>query len=322
MRPYAVLLSSACLCASLALAIAPAAAADSPPNPTGNLKFEEPGYVVKLPAGIDAKPIKELKDVKNAFQSVAESALGRDPLNDIIDRCVDQDRDRLDQNKNNDNAKNGNDALSAVIKQIDNAWHDKYHQDLKIDETKVYTDTYFHAGIGEVSNPDQLVGNWPVPASDAVANVGGDMTSADAQKAHKTFGGDVNLNKGRNVAVVHLAGYKNCPAVTASLIHELPDSWRFDVPNTLTREKLYQNLLANLTSFYGMQAQWPSDPTDATRALTNTVVASLYDINMQNAINNNPEARNATDRMNDMNHGNANANRLNQGNANRTAGER
>jgi hypothetical protein len=111
------------------------------------------------------------------------------------------------------------------------------------------------------------------------------MTSADAQQAHKMMGGDVNLEKGRDVAVVHLSGSSTMAPVNASLIHELPGTWRFDVPNNLTREKLYQNLVSNLTHFYNNQSQWPADVTTATRALTNSVVASLYDINLQNMPN-------------------------------------
>jgi hypothetical protein len=296
MKPFSSVLTAACLSASLAFAFAPTFAAAPAPAPQ-HMDYEQGASSVTLPAGITAKDLKETKGIENAFTSVDESALGKDPLNNIIDRLVDQDRDRL--TSKDKNAPKG-DELTNIVKQIDDAWHAKYHQDLKFDNKTLFADTYFHAATGEVANPDQLVGQWPVEASGVMPATGGQMTSSDAKEAHKNFGGDVNLEKGRNVAVVHLAPGSGMPGVTASMILEHPSSWRFDVPNSLTREKLYSNLVANLTALYGNQANWPSDPTLATRALTNSVVASLYDINVQNA-------------------GQAH---LNMGQTNRTAGER
>jgi hypothetical protein len=306
MRPYTHLLSAACLGAALCLAASPVSAADnvSPSDKSAQnasrLPSESPSFTLAYPGGIQAKDLHALDDVQDAFKSVTDSAFGKDPLNDIIATTVDQDRDRLKADNKNNNAKDNSDALTGIVKQLDSAWHTRYNQNFSIDKKKVYIETFLHIGTGEIVNPDQLVGRWPLPATDAAA-ASGKMTAQDMQQAHKTFGGDVNLEKGRNVAIARIVGSHGMPGINASLIHELPNSWRFDVPNTLTRQKLYSNLVANLTHLYNNQAQWPADSAEASRAATHAVVAALYDVNLDQAMQNTPQADGQS-----MNHSTAN----------------
>jgi hypothetical protein len=296
MRPYTSLLTAACLGASLCFSASALRAADNlstTDNTAQNLHRtpnENPNYTIHYPAGIQAKDLHAMNDVRDAFKTVTTDAFGKNPLNDIIKCTVDQDRSRLENNNMDKSRKDNNDQLGHIVQQLDTAWHAKYNQNFSLDASKVYLDTFLHIGTGEVTNPDQLVGHWPVSATDNAANATGQMTAQDAKDAHKNFGGDVNLEKGRNVAIAHVVGSHGMPGITASLIHELPGSWRFDVPNTLTREKLYSNLVANLTHLYNNQAQWPADSAEAYRAATHAVVASLYDINLDQTLNNMPQA--------------------------------
>lgn len=293
MRTTTTLLTAACLSASLAFAAAPVRAADNSANAGAQVTHpiaqqEKPNYTFNYPPGIQAKDLKAIPDVQKSFEKVAQSAFGKDPLNDIISYTVDQDRNRL--KASDDNKHDNGDALTGIVKQLDSAWHTKYNQNFAFDGSKIYLETFLHVGTGEVTNPDQLVGKWPLPAGDNLSSGAGELTPADARQAHKTFGGDVNLEKGRDVAIAHISQSHGMPGVTASLIHEMPNTWRFDVPNTLTRQKLYSNLVANLTHLYNNQAQWPADAAEGYRAATQAVVASLYDINLDQARNNMPQA--------------------------------
>ncbi len=280
MRTTTTLLAAACLSAGFVIASLPAQAADTAETSGVQNKMsmaENAHDNIALPAGVQVKDLHEMDNVRSAFKNVTEDAFGKDPLNDVISCTVDQDRERL-KATNTAPDKNG-DALTSIVKKLDSAWNTKYHHSFSIDSSKVYIETNLHIVTGEVTNPEQLVNHWPLKAT-ANSTAQGDLTAQGAQDANKLFGGEVNLDKGRNVAVARLIGTQGMPAIDASLIHELPSAFRFDIPNTITRQQVYNNLLANLTHLYSKEAQWPADPTDAYRDATYAVVASLYGVNM------------------------------------------
>jgi len=64
------------------------------------------------------------------------------------------------------------------------------------------------------------------------------------------------------------------------LIHEFPDSWKFDVPDQVDGRKLYDNLLTQLTAFDEHKDQWPADVNDAYRAASHHVLMALMDVPM------------------------------------------
>jgi hypothetical protein len=89
---------------------------------------------------------------------------------------------------------------------------------------------------------------------------------------------DANRNDpGRNVATVRIAASHGLPALTVPLIHEAPDRWRIDVPNTLTAEKLKANVLAHLTAANEQKDQWPADVNQAYALVTHHVLMALMD---------------------------------------------
>jgi len=63
----------------------------------------------------------------------------------------------------------------------------------------------------------------------------------------------------------------------ASLVHEA-GGWKFDVPNTLTGQKLYNNLVSNLSYLNQRKNEWPADVNEGYRDVARAVTASLYDI--------------------------------------------
>ena len=75
------------------------------------------------------------------------------------------------------------------------------------------------------------------------------------------------LDKGRNVALIRLPGTGDLPAITASMIHELPMFYRVDVPNSRTGEQIYIDVLNHLTYLGDHLDQWPANETDAYRAI-------------------------------------------------------
>jgi len=201
-------------------------------------------------------------------------------FDNLVGYMVDQDRDRISKSLSSGTLNNingsKNQRLTDLISSIEGGWKAKYNTKFDLDLGKVYTNDYIHIQTGEIADPNQLVGKWPIMPSIGSGNAG-QMTQADADQAHKKmFGGDVNLEKGRNIAVAQFQTNQFFSGLNASLIHEA-GGWKFDVPNTLTAQRLYDNLVNNLGTLDRARDQWPSDENEAYRRFTQAVVAAMYD---------------------------------------------
>lgn len=75
---------------------------------------------------------------------------------------------------------------------------------------------------------------------------------------------------------VQIAQTQGMPAVTVPIVHESPDRWRIDAPDTLTAEKLKQNLLDHLTAADN-PAQWPDDVNQAYAQVSRHILMAVLD---------------------------------------------
>lgn len=231
-----------------------------------------------LPAGVTPKDLKEEGDVRNAFEAVTEGVMSNDAFDNIVNRLVDADRDRISKYKDtNPDFK----PLTDRIAWIERSFKEKYGKSFDLDEKVVFgTNNYVVVAQGEISDPQALIGHWPV-APNASAVVAGAKkpavnTAEQAEETAKAAGGDTNLNKGRNVAVARYPAGHGLPAVDASLIHELPDVWRFDLPDNVDGQKLTANLIAHLNQV-GAKG-WPDDINEAYRIVAHRVLLAIYDV--------------------------------------------
>jgi hypothetical protein len=188
---------------------------------------------------------------------------------------VDQDRVRISKSLTSGTLNNINGSkntkLNDVIADLQSAWKSKYNQKFDLDIAKVFNADFIHIQTGEVVDANLLVDNWPVSVDV------GKVTQSDADLTKKKmFGGDVNLEKGRNVAIAHIISSHNMTGLNASLIHEA-GGWKFDIPNNLTAQLLYDNLVNNLNYLDLHKDQWPSDVNETYREFTHAVTAALYD---------------------------------------------
>lgn len=240
-----------------------------------------------LPAGIAAKDLKEAGDIRNAFGAVTEEAFDTDDAFDnIVNRLVDADRNRIAKWRE---TKPNFAPLHARTAELNRLWKAKYGKEFDVDEKVIFGEGGHVAMLtGEVADPTQLVGKWPVapvgpeamtaagkePAKAAPAD-----TAQQTRDAGKVGGGDVNLEKGRNVAIARFPASHGMPAIDSSLIHELPDIWRFDIPDNIDGQKLHDNLLAHLNQL-GDGSHWPADIKEAYRIVGHHVLMALYDVQM------------------------------------------
>jgi len=249
-----------------------------------------------LPPGISAKDLNSDKSIDKTFKAITDDAMSKTGFDNLVAKLSDQDRDRIKKsvagNKSLSNVDgNNNKRLTDVIAGLEGKYKSKYNAKFDIDISKAYTSDFIHIITGEVSDPQLLVGKWPVdPMGFSDMNVtgpgAGKVTQSDADIAKtKTFGGDVNLEKGRNVAIAHVMGGHGMKGFTTSLIHENLVGWKFDIPNTLTADQLYNTLVANLSYLDQHPDTWPGDVQQANRDFTRAVAASLYNINLSNVMN-------------------------------------
>jgi len=289
------LLTAVCMTASAGLFVATASADDLTVTKTtvvqSNLNSD-----FKLPVRITSKDLNSDKSIDKAFKAITEDAMSKSGFDNLVAMLVDQDRDRIKKSVQNNRSlsnidNNNNKRLTDVIASIDGAFKSKYNAKFDIDLNKVYMPEFIQVVSGEVTDPQLLVGKWPVSPlgmADMGTGAAGKVTQSDADIAKsKTFGGDVNLEKGRNVALAHLMNRHGMKGFTASLIHENLVGWKFDVPNTLNADQLYNNLVSNLSYMDQHRDGWGNDVNETYRQFTYAVAASLYDINIETGMANN-----------------------------------
>jgi hypothetical protein len=281
MRTPIHLLTAACLATSAFLFAAPVNADTTVTSEKTVVTSNDHGNLM-LPGGITAKDLNADKGVERAFKGVAEYAFSTTGFDNIVGYLVDQDRDRIKKSTDkslNDLDGNHNKALKDAVNNISATFDKKYGKKFDIDYKKDFGGNFIQVMTGEVSDPSLLVGKWPL--SNLGTDMGGKVTGSDAQQAkNKMFGGDVNLEKGRDVAIAHLMASHGMPAVTASMIQEHASGWHFDIPNNIDAQTLYNTVVANLNYMNNNADKWPADISDAHRAITHGVVASLYNIDL------------------------------------------
>jgi hypothetical protein len=287
------LLTGALLAASIA---ASAVAQVTPVTPTPvapSVRSVDRAQAASLPTGITAKKLNEDRSIDRTFKNLTESSLSRNGFDGVVDNLVDQDRDRLTKSlpeKRTLGNVDGSDnkRFKDLVDAFNVSWKAKYNSALDIDINKTFVADFLRIQTGEVSDAQQLVGKWPIPnpkmtVSGATQQPGaaGTITKSDADEAQaKMFGGDVNLEKGRNVAIVFIPGSHGMPGVNVSLIHESVGGWKIDLPNNINADRLYNNLVNNLTRVHEMKANWPADGNAGNRLVAHAVVLSLYDITL------------------------------------------
>jgi len=249
------------------------------------------GQTADLPAGIQKATKDDSEDIRAALADTAEAVMSKS-FHKVRNHLVDADRNRLNTLKDDDA------AFAGRIEQIRKDWKAKYGKDFDVEHKVAFGQDFKNFTIvqGEIANP-ALLSNWPVDNKSKAgaslkvgetkiegqlnAGSGANATATGARDEANKAGnkpGDRNLEKGRNVAIVTFPQNQGTPEVTASLIHELPDQWRFDIPDNIDSMKFYQNLLAHVTEFGEMKDQWPQDVNEASRMFTHHVLEALYDM--------------------------------------------
>lgn len=229
-----------------------------------------------LPKGATFDPdISDAGDIRDTLAEVTEAALTKDGFNDIIERFVDMDRNRMDVDRDRLYGLNENDfqILNERITEFQNVWKNKYGQDFDIRENKVYAPLAF--AQGRITDADRFMSQWPVDPTplkpdDAAQPAGSGLLTERVKEQG-------NIENGREIAIVRLPSEFGLPVLNASFIDEA-FGWKIDVSNTLSGRELHDNLVKHLTYLGDHVDQWPADVNEAYRAATHHVLMAIYGV--------------------------------------------
>jgi hypothetical protein len=194
----------------------------------------------------------DAEGIRDVLASATEAALTEKGLNDLTERLVDADRNHIGKDIGKDFPDH-----TALVKQFRADWKAKYGQDFDVKERDAYPDALFTISQSEVG---------------AAAPSGTEV--ATGQKAGDL---DANREKGRNIATVSVAESHGLPSLSVPLVHEAIDAWKIDAPDSLTAQKLHDNVMAHLKAAHDMKDQWPADVNQAYAAVTHHVLMAILD---------------------------------------------
>lgn len=270
-----------------------------------------------LPEGIKwSDKEADLDAVRGVFDGVAGAAIAENGFDDVVERLVDQDRNRfgewIGQGENNKFAQ-----LNESAKRFREAYKGKYNKDFDFDDQSLAGLT---AVEGEVEDPALVAQKWPVPAAAGMERSPEDGRVAGGEDVTDTQG---NIEKGRQVAIAILpspvlgaavrgaagsageaardaaadrqaerpaggmddraqpAGQMRAglgTGIRVSLINEFPGSWKIDVPNQRAPQQVYTDLARRLGQLADANMHWPSDEAQLHQIVAYEVLCAIYGV--------------------------------------------
>jgi hypothetical protein len=239
-----------------------------------------------------AVPAPDADDIRKTVADITEYAVTKGDFNKIRGYFLEADSTRIGKFEDKDKMA----ALDGRIDQFQKDWKSKYNQDFSFSSKRdnVLNNSFARITQGEIGEARTASGT-ETPSNEPQNVKGG--TVEDLKKSgvnqidansNKYFGGDTKKEAGRNIATVTILALSTTPATPAvnqgptgelsiPLIHQLPDSWKIDVPDSIDSQKLYDNVLKHLTMVDENRANWPADVNDAYRDVTRHMMMAVMD---------------------------------------------
>jgi hypothetical protein len=223
-----------------------------------------------LPAGfkLDEGGTDRSGDIRGTLTSLVEAAHTTDGFDDMVERLVDQDRNRIGK----DDLKY--DQFNSAVKAFRDNWKAKYGHDFDLNEDQSFT--AINVVSGEVTEPQVAMMHWPLKAHGGMSSdaqqAGADMV--DKSKDTEDRLDNANLDKGRDVAIARVSG-DDGKDLTLSFIDEA-GGWKLDLPNNIGGQQLLSSVIQCLDKANGMKDQWPSDEKQAQQHISQQLLMSIY----------------------------------------------
>ena len=286
-------------------------AADSPADSMQNMQNKPMAGDATAGGGMAAGTAPSPDANENALgvlQTSTEAALTNGGFDDLVERFVDADRNRIGQSPATDAELA---RLNQLVDKLQKAWEAKYGGEFEIDDRLAVFDNRYKVTFGEIGGNGATPSNTPGQAIPAAAPInpadrpgvtdpagpamvgpnGATPNRVDPNAANPaltdTVGGagstgrtndaeDANREPGRNVATVVVPAGSGEGAITVPLVYEFPGVYKIDAPDSLTGPTLAANLTRQLQALYDARAQWPADEQQAYRAVSGRVLAAIF----------------------------------------------
>jgi hypothetical protein len=243
--------------------------------------------IVSPPGTLKDVAAPDAEGIRDTLALATEQAINKNGFDNLINRFVDADRNRI---KTNNLTQADWDKLNGRIDQLRKDWKTKYNQDFDIDKEEMVFNDQFRIVQDEIREAQpagaRMPGERPAPGTTdrdregAINTPPRDPGAPDIRpgaESDKVAGGDSNRDPGRNIAKVTFPAMGAMPPMYISMIHEFPDSWKIDVPDTVDGRRLYDNLLTQLTALNEKQANWPADVNEGYRLASHYVMMAVCD---------------------------------------------
>lgn len=213
--------------------------------------------------------------VPGVIADVTDAALTKGGVDDMVERFVDADRNRIGKTDLDDL-----ETLDGLVADLQKSWKAKYNNEFDIENLDaVYPASFLTVQVGELG---RAAAGAEVDVDvdrelDGGAEAEIDVDRESGVDAPGSTAADRNLNDpGRNVALATIQGIQGQESLQVPFIHEAL-GWRIDVPDSVDGPKLRQNLLDHLTAANNMKDQWPATEEEAYRAMTHHVFMAIMD---------------------------------------------
>ena len=232
-----------------------------------------------LPQGVKVDPEESKGDrdaILSTIASLTQAAMTPNGFDDVVERFVDQDRNRFGKHGASERRY---DELNARVQGLRVLWKSKYNKDFKIEPADALT--HVATVVGEIENPQAVASHWPVPVVPPA--IQDEAIPAAAREPGKTDpeNPDSNIERGRDLAIATLPKSRTLPAMNVSLVREAL-GWRVDVPNRLgSAKELHDSLLLHLNHLARTEAQWPVDEDAAALMFARHILLGVYGIEVQ-----------------------------------------
>jgi hypothetical protein len=225
----------------------------------------------------------DAEDIRGALAKTTEDALSKNSFSNFYGHFVDADRNRISAGEKNITRAEW-DKLNGRLESFHKNWKLKYNQDFDVDKERMVFNDQFRIVQGEIGEAQPAAGRIPGATPDTTRTRDpGAPNTTPGPESEKVAGGDTNREPGRNVAKVTFPASHGLPEAFVPVIHEMPDSWKLDVPDQVDARRLYDNLLKHATMLDEHRDRWPADVNDAYRMAAHHVTLAALDVDASSA---------------------------------------
>lgn len=195
--------------------------------------------------------------IDKVFRNLTNDAVTSGDMSKLVSLFDQHARQRISQSSTYSQGYGA--QADAQIKQLNSVWKQKYGQDFDVKSHDTFGAAF--ATIQEAT-----------PGHDA-------KLDAQVNKAAQMNASTMTFKGDDAIALAKVAGGNGYSSLAVPLVCQKGD-WKIEVPNTLTAERLRQNLTQALSDINQHSAQLPKNETDAYRQVAHHVLAAVMDNSM------------------------------------------